>query len=118
MKTAIAAVLLALLLVCVGCASPQDTTEEREPDESPSATDNDFGAEPVNPSNASNETDGPGTVSQPDNATGDETGEGTSTNGTGTTETNATNGEASAATSELVDVAHAVATVVGPRTPH
>lgn len=86
MKTTIVAVLLTLLVVCAGCASPEDTGEEGDPDETPSPTDNDFGAEPVNP-NTTNETEAPGTLNPPDNETGDEAG----ANETGATETTGTN---------------------------
>lgn len=65
MRTAIIAVLLALLLVFAGCASPQDDTDEDgEPAEaeSPTTADNDAGAEPENPPNETNGTESGGTV--------------------------------------------------------
>lgn len=80
MRTAIVAVLLALLVACAGCASPQDETEEGgQPaeGESPSPTDNEAGAEPVNPPNETNGTEGGATVNPTDdNESGtNETGE-------------------------------------------
>lgn len=83
MRTAIGAVLLTILILSAGCASPTETEEAGEPEESPSPTDNEAGAEPVNP-NASNGTEDPGTLNPPaDNETaGDnETGGGNETAG-------------------------------------
>lgn len=69
MRTVIVAVLLALLLVFAGCASPQDDTDEGgEPGqaESPTTADNEAGAEPVNPPNETNGTESGGTVEPTD----------------------------------------------------
>ena len=73
MRTAIAAVALALLLLFAGCASPQDETEEGgQPaeDVDETATDNDAGAEPVNPPAGANGTESNGTVNPTDTETG------------------------------------------------